>query len=147
MFRSAGENRASPGTALLAAAALFGLMLSANVNDATAASKYRSVTSGPSKVVIGTGKWSFGFRDKRSKPVLREQPGTGKGPIGRLGFEAAGGRCVFTSEWDRFAQKTYKANFADHELHGDIRRVERLLAGRIRDDSFLELALGAGSAL
>ncbi|MGD9713970.1 MAG: DNA (cytosine-5-)-methyltransferase [Thermomicrobiales bacterium] len=42
----------------------------------------------------------------------------------RLGFEAAGGRCVFTSEWDRFAQKTYKANFADHELHGDIRRVE-----------------------
>ena len=30
---------------------------------------------------------------------------------------------------------------------GDIRRVERLLAGRIRDDSFLELALGAGSAL
>ena len=24
----------------------------------------------------------------------------------RLGFEAIGGRCVFTSEWDRFAQKT-----------------------------------------
>lgn len=42
----------------------------------------------------------------------------------RLGFEAIGGRCVFTSEWDRFAQKTYLRNFADGEDHimaGDIR--------------------------
>ncbi|MCB8916099.1 MAG: glycoside hydrolase family 31 protein [Thermoleophilales bacterium] len=90
MFRRAGENRASLWTTLLTAAALFGILLSANVNDATAASKYRSVTSGPAKVVIGTGKWSFGFRDKRSKPVLQEQPGTSKGPIGRLGFEVDG---------------------------------------------------------
>lgn len=42
----------------------------------------------------------------------------------RLGFESVGGRCVFTSEWDRYAQKTYKANFGEHEVHGDIRRVE-----------------------
>lgn len=27
--------------------------------------------------------------------------------------------CVFTSEWDRFAQETYRANF-DGEVHGDI---------------------------
>lgn len=42
----------------------------------------------------------------------------------RLGFEAIGGKCVFTSEWDRFAQKTYLRNFADGEDHimaGDIR--------------------------
>jgi DNA (cytosine-5)-methyltransferase 1 len=42
----------------------------------------------------------------------------------RLGFEAIGGRCVFTSEWDRFAQKTYLRNFCDGEDHvmaGDIR--------------------------
>lgn len=42
----------------------------------------------------------------------------------RLGFEAIGGRCVFTSEWDRFAQKTYLRNFADgddHVMAGDIR--------------------------
>ncbi|MFN8508825.1 MAG: DNA (cytosine-5-)-methyltransferase [Dehalococcoidia bacterium] len=32
----------------------------------------------------------------------------------RLGFERAGGRCVFTSEWDPYAQKTYALN------HGDI---------------------------
>lgn len=42
----------------------------------------------------------------------------------RLGFEAIGGRCVFTSEWDRFAQKTYSRNFPECEEHilaGDIR--------------------------
>jgi len=42
----------------------------------------------------------------------------------RLGFEAIGGRCVFTSEWDRFAQRTYLRNFPDgddHVMAGDIR--------------------------
>ncbi|WP_084571194.1 DNA (cytosine-5-)-methyltransferase [Deinococcus misasensis] len=39
----------------------------------------------------------------------------------RQGFERNGGRCVFTSEWNEFSQKTYQANFpADHELAGDI---------------------------
>jgi DNA (cytosine-5)-methyltransferase 1 len=43
----------------------------------------------------------------------------------RLGFEAIGGRCAFTSEWDRYSQKTYSANFPDddHEIAGDIRKV------------------------
>ncbi|RMI13642.1 MAG: DNA (cytosine-5-)-methyltransferase [Calditrichaeota bacterium] len=42
----------------------------------------------------------------------------------RLGFEAHGGRCVFTSEWNRFAQRTYRANFPDsHPIEGDIRQV------------------------
>lgn len=42
----------------------------------------------------------------------------------RLGFEAAGGECVFTSEWDRFAEKTYKQNFGDHHpFAGDITKV------------------------
>lgn len=42
----------------------------------------------------------------------------------RLGFESIGGRCVFTSEWDRYAQKTYLRNFPDgdgHVMAGDIR--------------------------
>jgi DNA (cytosine-5)-methyltransferase 1 len=43
----------------------------------------------------------------------------------RLGFESAGADCVFTSEWDRFAQQTYRANFGDdHLIHGDIREIE-----------------------
>lgn len=43
----------------------------------------------------------------------------------RIGFEAAGGRCVFTSEWDSFAQKSYAANFRDdHAIHGDITLID-----------------------
>ncbi len=43
----------------------------------------------------------------------------------RRGFEPLGGRCVFTREWDRYAQATYKANFdCDHEVKGDITRIE-----------------------
>ena len=43
----------------------------------------------------------------------------------RLGFETIGGECVFTSEWDRFAQRTYQANFDDsHEVHGDITEID-----------------------
>lgn len=37
----------------------------------------------------------------------------------RLAFERAGGECVFTSEWDAYAQKTYSANFPG-EVWGDI---------------------------
>jgi DNA (cytosine-5)-methyltransferase 1 len=43
----------------------------------------------------------------------------------RKGFEAVGGKCVFTSEWDEYAQRTYRANFdCDHEIVGDITKVE-----------------------
>jgi DNA (cytosine-5)-methyltransferase 1 len=41
----------------------------------------------------------------------------------RLAFERAGMRCVFTSEWDPYAQKTYRANFGDQPA-GDITRVD-----------------------
>lgn len=44
----------------------------------------------------------------------------------RLGFEAIGGRCVFTSEWDQGARTTYSLNFRDnHELGGDIREYSK----------------------
>ena len=44
----------------------------------------------------------------------------------RRPFEEIGGRCVFTSEWDRFCKETYTANFpesadSDHAFAGDIR--------------------------
>lgn len=43
----------------------------------------------------------------------------------RLAFEAQGGQCVFTSEYDPYAQKTYLANFPDAAEHmaGDITQV------------------------
>jgi len=45
----------------------------------------------------------------------------------RKGFEAIGGECVFTSEWNKFAVRTYKANhYCDpqrHSFNEDIREV------------------------
>lgn len=40
----------------------------------------------------------------------------------RLPFQQLGGRCVFTSEWDKFAQKTYAANFGEMPA-GDITQI------------------------
>jgi DNA (cytosine-5)-methyltransferase 1 len=40
----------------------------------------------------------------------------------RLGFESVGGRCVFSSEWDAEAQKTYETNFGE-KPHGDITQI------------------------
>lgn len=44
----------------------------------------------------------------------------------RLAFQAQGGRCVFTSEYDAYAQKTYLANFTDaiELMAGDITKVK-----------------------
>lgn len=53
----------------------------------------------------------------------------------RLGFEAAGGRCVFTSEWNEFSQQTYRHHFRDaHPIAGDITKVE---AGEVPDHDVL----------
>lgn len=44
----------------------------------------------------------------------------------RAGFDSVGGKCVFTSEWNVYAQRTYKANFRDdpeHFMAGDITKV------------------------
>jgi len=39
----------------------------------------------------------------------------------RLGFQSVGGKCVFTSEWNEWSQKTYIENFGDdHAIVGDI---------------------------
>lgn len=41
----------------------------------------------------------------------------------RLGFESVGGHCVFSSEFDENACKTYEANFGEHPF-GDITKIE-----------------------
>jgi len=58
----------------------------------------------------------------------------------RLGVEAAGGRCIFTCEWDGYARITYEANFRDAADHpfpaniwdidpGDVPSHDLLVAG------------------
>jgi len=56
----------------------------------------------------------------------------------RLGFESIGGQCVFSSEWDEQAQKTYEANF-DEQPYGDITKIK---PSTIPDHDIL---LGGGS--
>lgn len=41
----------------------------------------------------------------------------------RLAFQAQGGKCVFTSEWDANAQKTYEVNFGEVPF-GDITQIK-----------------------
>jgi DNA (cytosine-5)-methyltransferase 1 len=43
----------------------------------------------------------------------------------RKAFDELGGKCVFTSEWDKYAQRTYLANYqSDHEIAGDITKID-----------------------
>ncbi|SHN91985.1 DNA-cytosine methyltransferase [Bathymodiolus heckerae thiotrophic gill symbiont] len=44
----------------------------------------------------------------------------------RLGFEKSskqGVECVFTSEWDKYSTETYKANFGNEPVFGDITKI------------------------
>lgn len=92
-------------------------------------------------------KWQKGERPSPSlieaplRDLLANAPVKGNGKIGnqpgrstftiidlfagiggiRTGFEAHGGQCVFTSEWNTFSEITYKKNFPDtHQFIGDI---------------------------
>jgi DNA (cytosine-5)-methyltransferase 1 len=82
----------------------------------------------------------YRWKNGRSKPraatvrFLRSLAGNGSRPIPRparftfidlfsgiggmrMGIEAAGGRCIFSCEWDRYARKTYLENFRDGPDH------------------------------
>ena len=41
----------------------------------------------------------------------------------RLAFESAGGRCVYSNEWNKYSQQTYFANFGE-QPEGDITKVD-----------------------
>ena len=41
----------------------------------------------------------------------------------RLGYQSLGGKCVFSSEWDKEAAKTYYSNFGE-EPFGDIQKID-----------------------
>lgn len=44
----------------------------------------------------------------------------------RRGFEPLGGECVFTSEWNKYAVQTYRANYPsdNHDIDGDITTID-----------------------
>lgn len=51
----------------------------------------------------------------------------------RLAFQSVGGKCVFSSEWNDWARKTYEANFGEVPF-GDITQID---SGRIPDHDIL----------
>lgn len=69
--------------------------------------------------------------DNHSKPQLRNPESipftfvdffAGIGGL-RFGLEKAGGDCLYSCEWDKYSQKTYKAWFGETP-HGDIREID-----------------------
>lgn len=42
----------------------------------------------------------------------------------RIAMQSVGGKCVFSSEWDKFAKQTYEANFCEMP-YGDIREIDK----------------------
>lgn len=63
-------------------------------------------------------------RKKKSpnKPIKFIDLFAGIGGI-RIAFEHAGAECIFSSEWNKFAQQTYEKNFGEMPV-GDIREVQ-----------------------
>jgi DNA (cytosine-5)-methyltransferase 1 len=90
--------------------------------------RYENGESRPSPIAI---KWLqehlARLTEKRKKPAAFKFIDLFAGIGGlRIGFDAIGGQCVFTSEWDKYCQTTYRENFGnDHPIAGDIRDYSR----------------------
>ena len=66
-------------------------------------------------------KWDIPFPPPKEPKFKFIDLFAGIGGI-RLAFQNNGGKCVFTSEWDSFAKKTYEANFGEVPF-GDITQI------------------------
>jgi DNA (cytosine-5)-methyltransferase 1 len=91
-------------------------------------SRYESGSTTPKPPVLETlRRLAANQKGQTDNPVFRFiDLFAGIGGL-RRGFDAIGGKCVFTSEWNSYAQQTYLANYHDgddHVMAGDITAVE-----------------------
>jgi DNA (cytosine-5)-methyltransferase 1 len=84
--------------------------------------------SSAKKTIKETPTWRVGAQDHRDGDLPPSEGSftfidlfAGIGGM-RLGFQAAGGTCVFSSEWDSAAASTYEANFGE-KPSGDITKI------------------------
>ena len=92
-------------------------------------SRWINKESVPRKTVISALKNIIREKDNRSKNQNKFNFIDLFAGIGglRIGFNEIGGKCVFTSEWDKYAKQTYLANFndsSDHIFEGDITKLD-----------------------
>ncbi len=89
--------------------------------------RYENDTNRPTKLALKTLKTEAERRLSKSSSANFRFIDLFAGIGGlRFGFESIGGKCVFTSEWDAYAQKTYALNFPDeHPIGGDIREYSK----------------------
>lgn len=89
--------------------------------------RYENGECNPSRLAVRTLKERAARHPREQKPSGFRFIDLFAGIGGlRLGFESIGGRCVFTSEWDAWCQKTYALNFRDnHTIGGDIREYSK----------------------
>ena len=73
------------------------------------------------KPTIREGEGQYGSAVATTKPLRFIDLFCGIGGF-RIAFEKAGCKCVFSSDWDKYSQQTYKANFGE-QPHGDIHSV------------------------
>jgi DNA (cytosine-5)-methyltransferase 1 len=66
--------------------------------------------------------WDIPFPPKENPKFTFIDLFAGIGGI-RLAFHRLGGKCVFTSEWNKYAKKTYEANFGEVPF-GDITKIK-----------------------
>ena len=111
-----------------------GTQLGIRINDEThsilkkeASEKGMNLQAYLEKIIAGRSNISF--KQDRTIPLATKNPKfkfidlfAGIGGM-RLGFERSGGECVFSSEWDKHSQTTYRSNFGDTP-HGDITKID-----------------------
>ncbi|MDA5192794.1 DNA (cytosine-5-)-methyltransferase [Govanella unica] len=95
----------------------------ANILEVSERTAYRYASGSPSRLALRVLREAAGKTPSSTSPISFRFIDLFAGIGGlRVGFQGIGGHCVFTSEWDPNAQKTYARNFRDnHPIAGDIR--------------------------